>query len=177
MHWIGRHDYWLDLKWLYLLKSRLRALHLIGEFRFCYVWKSKVWTKVCFGKYSSVIFVSWIFRQNIIWTQQTGSNPLESVDGASIICQQIFTGRGLVITHLCAVDWDVSWCMSYSLPLAINPNWHEAGHFPPPCPLWIRFCQLNTYQKCLNLFWRWKMTSIGLIWHPAKLIESYIKCP
>ena len=30
--------------------------------------------------------------------------------------------------------------------------------------------------KISKLFWRWKLTSIGLIWHPAKLIESYIKC-
>ena len=45
-----------------------------------------------------------------------------------------------------------------------------------PCPFWIRFCQLNFYQKFPNFFWMWKLTSIGLIWHPAKLIESYKKC-
>ena len=28
-----------------------------------------------------------------------------------------------------------------------NPNWHEGGHFQPPCPIWIRFCQLEFYQK------------------------------
>ena len=27
--------------------------------------------------------------------------------------------------------------------------------------------------KISKLFWRWKLTLIGLIWHPAKLIESY----
>ena len=26
-------------------------------------------------------------------------------------------------------------------------------------------------------FWRWKWTSIGLIWHPDKVIESYKKSP
>ena len=31
--------------------------------------------------------------------------------------------------------------------------------------------------KVSKLFWRWNFTSIGLIWHPAKLIESYKKCP
>ena len=31
--------------------------------------------------------------------------------------------------------------------------------------------------KISKLFWRWKLTSIGLIWHPAKLIESYKKRP
>ena len=30
---------------------------------------------------------------------------------------------------------------------SINPNWHEAGHFPPPVFFWIRLCQLNFYQK------------------------------
>ena len=25
----------------------------------------------------------------------------------------------------------------------INPNWHEAGHFYPPCKFGIGFCQLN----------------------------------
>ena len=29
--------------------------------------------------------------------------------------------------------------------------------------------------KISKLFWRWKLTSIWLIWHPAKLIESYKK--
>ena len=27
--------------------------------------------------------------------------------------------------------------------IMINPNWHEGGHFPPPCFFWIRFCQLS----------------------------------
>ena len=31
--------------------------------------------------------------------------------------------------------------------------------------------------KISKLSWRWKLTSIGLIWHPDKLIESYKKCP
>ena len=33
-----------------------------------------------------------------------------------------------------------------------NPNWHEGGHFPPPYPFWIRFGQLNFYQKFMNFF-------------------------
>ena len=51
--------------------------------------------------------------------------------------------------------------------LGFNPNWHEAGNLQPSCPFGIRFCQL--------IFWRWKLTSIGLIWHPAKLIGSHQK--
>ena len=31
-----------------------------------------------------------------------------------------------------------------------DPNWHEGGHFPARCPCWIRFCQLNFYQKLPN---------------------------
>ena len=31
--------------------------------------------------------------------------------------------------------------------------------------------------KISKLFWMLKLTSIGLIWHPAKLIESHKKCP
>jgi hypothetical protein len=38
--------------------------------------------------------------------------------------------------------------------LFFNPNWHEAGHFLPPCPFWIRFCQPNFYQKFQNFFWQ-----------------------
>ena len=32
------------------------------------------------------------------------------------------------------------------------PNWHEAGHFYPPCNFGIGFCQLNLYQKFPNFF-------------------------
>ena len=35
---------------------------------------------------------------------------------------------------------------------SLNPNWHEGGHFPPPGPFWMTFCQLNFYQKFPNLF-------------------------
>ena len=31
----------------------------------------------------------------------------------------------------------------------IIPNWHEERHFPPPCPIWTRFCQL--YINRVNL--------------------------
>ena len=43
-------------------------------------------------------------------------------------------------------------CSKIYLIFIFNPNWHEAGHFPPPCPFWIRFCQLNL-SKISNLFW------------------------
>ena len=46
-----------------------------------------------------------------------------------------------------------------------------------PCPFWIRFCLLSDEfsSKISKLFWRWKLTSIRLIWLPAKLNLSYKK--
>ena len=32
------------------------------------------------------------------------------------------------------------------------------------------------WSKNSKLFWRLKLTSIGLIWHPVKLIDSYKRC-
>ena len=34
----------------------------------------------------------------------------------------------------------------------LNPNWHEAGQIYPPYKYWIGLCQLNFYQKFLNIF-------------------------
>ena len=31
--------------------------------------------------------------------------------------------------------------------------------------------------KTFQTFWRWKLTSIGLLWHPAQLIEFFKGCP
>ena len=51
------------------------------------------------------------------------------------------------------------------------PNWHERGHFPTPflfgseCVSWF----LSNISKKVCM---WKLTSIGLFWHSAKLIES-----
>ena len=51
-------------------------------------------------------------------------------------------------------------------------------------PVWLKVWLLlspgwNSLQLSLigmrEFFWRWKLTSIRLIWHPAKLIESYEK--
>ncbi len=33
------------------------------------------------------------------------------------------------------------------------------------------------FPKFSKHFWRWKLRSIELFWHPAKLIESYKSCP
>ena len=55
--------------------------------------------------------------------------------------------------------------------LRLNPNWHEGGHFLLLVLFWIRFLS-----KISNLFWRWKLTSIQLIWHAAKVIESCKNC-
>ena len=46
---------------------------------------------------------------------------------------------------------------------ALNPNWHEAGHFPPLALFGSDFCRMNFYQKIPNFFGGLKLTSIGLI--------------
>jgi hypothetical protein len=38
------------------------------------------------------------------------------------------------------------------LSVEINPNWHEAGHFPPHVLFGSDFWQLNLYQKFPNCF-------------------------
>ena len=53
----------------------------------------------------------------------------------------------------------------------LNSSWHDRGgyfyllvFFGSDFVSWI-------LSKIPKTFWRWKFTSIGLIWHPAKLIE------
>jgi hypothetical protein len=38
------------------------------------------------------------------------------------------------------------------LSVEINPNWNEAGHFPPHVLFGLDFWQLNFYQKFPNCF-------------------------
>ena len=45
-----------------------------------------------------------------------------------------------------------------------------------PLSLLDQILSADFFQKRPNFFWRWKLKSIGLFWHPAKLIESYKKC-
>ena len=42
--------------------------------------------------------------------------------------------------------------LKHSSTKSFNPNWQEAVHFSPPCPFWIRFCQLIFQQKFPNFF-------------------------
>ena len=35
---------------------------------------------------------------------------------------------------------------------SLNPNWHKAGHFYPPCNFGNGICQLNLSQKFPNFF-------------------------
>ena len=54
----------------------------------------------------------------------------------------------------------------------INPNWHEGGHFPTLVSFGSDF--VNWFLiKHFQTFLRWKFSSITLIWHLAKLIQSY----
>ena len=66
------------------------------------------------------------------------------------------------------------WCfLAIGEHMWVNPNWHEAGHFPLPCPFLGQILSAEFSSKITKLFWRWKLTSMGLIWHPAKLIWFY----
>ena len=58
----------------------------------------------------------------------------------------------------------------------LNPNWHEGRHFPPPVLFGPDFVSW-IFTKKFQTFWRWKLTSIGLIWHPTELIKSYKNAP
>ena len=62
---------------------------------------------------------------------------------------------------------------SYKNIQTFSPNWHETGYFYLPCNFGIGFVSAKFVSKISKLFWQWKLTSIGLIWDPAKLIESY----
>ena len=57
--------------------------------------------------------------------------------------------------------------------IKLNPNWHEAGRIYPPYNFRM---SAEFLSKISKHFWRWKLRSIGIIWHPAKLIESYKTC-
>ena len=52
-----------------------------------------------------------------------------------------------------------------------NHNWHEGDTFISLSFL-DQILSADFLSKISKLFWRWKSTSIGLIWHPVKLIES-----
>ena len=57
----------------------------------------------------------------------------------------------------------------------INPIWHEGSTFIPLSFLnWIFSVEFLSILS--KLFWRYKLKSFGLIWHPARLIESYKSC-
>ena len=45
------------------------------------------------------------------------------------------------------------------------------------CLCLIRFCQLIFFSKISKLFWRWKLRSIRLFWHPAQLIKYHKSWP
>ena len=48
----------------------------------------------------------------------------------------------------------------------------EQGIFTP-MSLLDHILSAEFFSKISKLFWRWKLRSIGLFWHPAQLIESF----
>ena len=91
--------------------------------------------------------------------QASGTEFPGNVNGMQIfpyfskrVPSQISTGDEQVNNTLQNLVNVVCVCPQKLLRIAFNPNWH----FYPPCNFGIKFCQLN--------FWRWKRTSIRLIW-------------
>ena len=88
------------------------------------------------------------------------------------------------VVYIRVLVW-FSWLLDQVIYL--NPNWHEGGNFPIIVLFgsWLELKELSNkvdqnlsaefLSKNLKLFWRWKLTSIELIWHHDKLIHSYKK--
>ena len=59
--------------------------------------------------------------------------------------------------------------------MVINPNWHEGWYFYPLVIFGSNFVSWF-FIKTFQTFLMWKLTSMGLSWHPAQLIESFKSC-
>ena len=57
-----------------------------------------------------------------------------------------------------------------------DPNWHRRGHFYPLVLVGSDFVNWF-FSKISKLFWWWKLTSIGLFWHPVQVSNSKKSCP
>ena len=66
---------------------------------------------------------------------------------------------------------------NYSIQGLLNPNWHMRSDTFISLSFLDQILSADFLSKISKLFWRWKLTKIGLIWHPAKLIKSYKKFP
>ena len=60
--------------------------------------------------------------------------------------------------------------------LRVNPNWHEGWYFYLLVLFGSDFVSW-IFIKNFQTFWMWKLTSIGLIWHPTELIKSDKNAP
>ena len=57
------------------------------------------------------------------------------------------------------------------------PNWHEGWYFNLRVLFESYFVSWTFIKNFQKKNWRWKLTSIWLIWHPSQLIRSYKSCP
>ena len=57
------------------------------------------------------------------------------------------------------------------------PNWHEGWYFNLFVLFESYFVSWTFIKNFQKKNWRWKLTSIGLIWHPSQLIRSYKSSP
>ena len=57
------------------------------------------------------------------------------------------------------------------------PNWHEGWYFNLFVLFESYFVSWTFIKNFQKKNWRWKLTSIWLIWHPSQLIRSYKSSP
>ena len=79
-----------------------------------------------------------------------------------------FVGPPYISIFLKNIDLNV--CHLYWIVLTLF--WHGREYFYP-LVLFGSVLSAEFFSKISKLFWRCKLTSIRLIWHPARLIESY----
>ena len=103
---------------------------------------------------------SFVFRQFWQWSYQ---NRLS------------FSGKDSKADFFVFCHFDKNRKMKDEINPAFNPNRYEGWYFY----LLVIFSDFVSwfFIKSFQTFWRWKLTSIGLFWNPAQLIESFKSCP
>ena len=91
-------------------------------------------------------------------------------------CQTSFASEGRLTTHVIRVHSKTVVRLTRFI-YGFNPIWHGRGYFyPRPLSFLDQILSDEFFSKISKLFWSWKLTSIGLFWHRAQLIESNKTC-
>ena len=62
-------------------------------------------------------------------------------------------GQSMMLFFRCIIPWNIMPTISFEkYHRLLNLDWNEGRYFSLLVPFWIRFCQLNVYQKFLNFF-------------------------